>query len=105
MKTKPAITDHARGRAKERLGLNLHALERLVVAALEKGLRPADTRGALRRYLDGEALKDNARPVVYGCHVFIFGAAWALVTVFELPHEFRRSAENARAKKQKGAAG
>jgi hypothetical protein len=37
--------------------------------------------------------------MIYGCHVFIFGTENALVTVWELPHDLRRSAENAKAKK------
>lgn len=100
MAEQPPITEHARDRAKERLGLNLRALRRLASSALEHGLGQSDTRGALRRYLDGKAmLHPGCFPKVYGCHVFIFGTENALITVWELPHEFRRSAENARAKR------
>jgi hypothetical protein len=99
MPEQPHITEHARSRAKERLGLKLCALKRLAATALAHGIGAADTRGQLRRYLDEEAMKASALPMVYGCHVFIFGEHESLITVWELPHELRRSAEQAKARK------
>lgn len=103
MPDQPPITEHAARRAKERLGLNRRALGRLAASALEDGLKVGDTRGTLRRYLEGKMiLHPDCYPRIHGCHVFIFGDAAALITVWGLPHEFRRSAESAR--KKKGAA-
>ena len=99
MPDQPPITEHAAERAKERLGLNRRAIARLAASALESGISPVDTRGSLRKYLDVKAaLHPGCEPLIHGMFVFIFGREDALITVWELPHEFRRSAESAKKK-------
>jgi hypothetical protein len=88
------ITRHARRRGKERLGLPLRALERLVPKVLQDGRTRSDyRRGRVQRYLDGLAndplhhgKADNIR--IYGEHVFLFNAD-TLITVLHVPHDLR----------------
>jgi hypothetical protein len=85
------VTVHARGRAKERLGLSTAAIERMAEIALEHGIRHGDTSGGFRRYLDRLYLDygnaNNTR--IYGEVVFLFRDR-RLITVLHLPHEFKR---------------
>lgn len=90
------ITEHAERRAKERLGWNSAALSRMADRALNDGVRHAQTRGKLNRYLSGLFLShgtaNNSR--VYGEHVFIFHNA-VLITVIHLPRNMRQAARDA----------
>ncbi|MEO5914861.1 MAG: hypothetical protein ABIS50_11550 [Luteolibacter sp.] len=102
MANSPPISEHAADRAKERFGLNRRAIGRVAAAALEHGISPTDTRGSLRRYLDVKAaLHPGCEPVIHHLRVFVFGREDTLITVWELPHEFLRSAESA-VKKARG---
>ena len=94
-----AITRHAEERGKQRAGLSPEALARTAAKALTHGIKPAQTAGKLKRYLDGKAIEHGARPIVHGNHVFIFTTADVLVTLWELPHEFRKAAASALSKR------
>jgi hypothetical protein len=86
------VTHHAEARGKERAGLNRKALERTADKARTQGLRRKDAAGRLARYLDKLAITHPGKvPVIYGQHVYVF-AGEVLITVMELPHEFRRAA-------------
>lgn len=91
----PILSHHGTRRGKERAGLDRRALERTAAKALQAGLHPKETAGALRRYLDGQAMQHGKRLRVLGNHIFVFGSRHVLVTVLELPHEFRRAAASA----------
>ena len=96
MRITPLITDHARERAKERLGWNHSALDRMAERALNEGVAHTHTRGRLNRYLGKLYMErkkaNNTR--LYGEHVFIFSNE-VLITVFPLPREMRAAAQKA----------
>lgn len=90
------LTHHAADRGKERAGLSAKALERTAQKALEHGLHREDTRGQLRQWMENkEGTNADTSIRIYGQFVYVFGIGDALVTVLELPHEFRRSAQSA----------
>jgi hypothetical protein len=92
----PPLSHHGAARGKERAGLDRRALERTAGKALSHGLRPRDTTGSLRRYLDRLSIAHPGKhPRVHASHVFVFGSNDVLVTVMELPHNYRRSAASA----------
>ncbi|WAC18882.1 hypothetical protein OVA24_16750 [Luteolibacter sp. SL250] len=93
------LSEHGEARGKERVGLNAKALRRTAAKARAEGLRPTDTNGRLRRYLDKISIEHPGRhPRIHGEHIFIFAAS-TLITVLNLPHEFRNAAAKARRKK------
>lgn len=96
MRATPSITDHARERARERLGWNSSALDRMAEKALNEGVAHVHTRGRLNRYLGKlfteHRTANNTR--LYGEHVFIFHNE-VLITVFPLPREMRPAAQKA----------
>ena len=95
----PRLTDHGRKRGKERAGLAPGALKRAAGKALAEGLKPRDTTGSLRRYLDKISIEHPGKhPRVHADHIFIFADS-DLITVLHLPHEYRKSAASARKKK------
>lgn len=85
------ISDHAYKRAKERLGLNGRSFGRLARKAFSAGIRHHQTKGKLKRFIDGLHLRnrsvDNIR--IYGEHVYLFQGIF-LVTVYRLPGELIR---------------
>jgi hypothetical protein len=95
----PRLTEHGRKRGKERAGLAPGALRRAAGKALAEGLKPRDTTGSLRRYLDRISIEHPGKhPRVHADHIFIFADS-DLITVLHLPHEYRNSAASARKKK------
>lgn len=95
----PHLTEHGRRRGKERAGLAPGALKRAACKALAEGLKPRDTTGSLRRYLDKISIEHPGKhPRVHADHIFIFADS-DLITVLHLPHEYRKSAASARKKK------
>lgn len=88
----PVLTDHSIERAKERCNWNRGALERMAVKALSAGTSAKEVAGGLRRYIDRQhILHPGHRSLIHGHVVFIFAGA-TLITVFDLPHKFRRAA-------------
>lgn len=85
------LTDHARERGKERLGLSGDALQTTCQRAFDRGITQQETRGSLRRWIDGQGMRhqrgNNLR--IHGRHVFVFQDA-VLVTILHLPHEHER---------------
>ena len=85
------ITRHAYGRAKQRLGLKPHSLDRMIDRIYYSGMCTADTRGAVHRYLS--ALKERNLPSqrvnqlrIYGDNLYLF-ADQTLITLYQLPTE------------------
>lgn len=90
------ISQHAYERAKERLGFTREALERHAARAFSAGVQHDETRGRLKRFVDALYLKERSanQTRIFAEHVFLF-CNNKLITVFELPHEFRRAAAKA----------
>ena len=85
------ITDHARARYKERMGMSKSRMEKDAEQAWKNGVRWDEVSGSLRRYIDGQHFgsKILASIRVYCGRVYIFKNG-ALITVFELPPKYRR---------------
>ena len=91
------VTDHAAKRSKERLGLPKRVTTKNAEKALLYGIKHSETKGALRKYLDGIYLKretaNNIR--IYCNNVYLFQNEM-LITVYPLPHELKKTAEKLR---------
>lgn len=95
-------TEHAIARAKERLGWKEATLRRMLPKVAEAGVPVAATRGKLRRYLDGQQWlhhKGNATRI-HGHHIYVIQGE-VLITIYELPKEFRGAAQSAAVKGKK----
>ncbi len=86
------ISDHAYERAKERLGLSKKAIERMFSIALEKGLYQKHFSGKMKRYIDSLSMNEHgsAKVRIYGQYVFIIGRKDSLITILNLPNEFKK---------------
>lgn len=85
------ITKHAYDRAKERMSISHHALDRMAGLVLDHGVKKDDTRGMLNGYLNqfsglGGTANDTR---VYGEYVYVFEQE-TLITVYQLPNALRR---------------
>jgi hypothetical protein len=88
------LTNHAKKRLKQRLGLPKSACERAAQSAFDTGHKHSDAKGKARRYLDHLYLlylqyekANNIR--VKGQHVYLFSGN-VLVTVLNLPRSISR---------------
>lgn len=91
------VTDHAKQRTKERLGLSKRLAEKNAEKALREGIRHKDTTGGLHRYVESLYWKhqtaNNIR--IYCNYVYIFSYS-LLITVFALPQKYRKTTEKLR---------
>ncbi len=98
------ITKHSAKRAKERFGLNKKSVPQNAEKALRYGLTHAETKGALKKYLDKlyfqNETANNIR--VYHRCVYIF-CDNVLVTLFHLPRELQNTADKLQRRKQESA--
>lgn len=79
------VTDHARRRGKERLGLNAKSLQRTALRALVDGLGRPDAHGQIRAYLDAKRGEHpDGELFVYGEFIFVF-AGNVLITCLRVP--------------------
>lgn len=88
------ITKHGEQRCLERLGTTSDCIKLASSRAFREGLKLEETRDALHDYLKWvtERRSGNDRKVrVFGGYVFLFGGR-RLITVYELPLEYRRMA-------------
>jgi hypothetical protein len=100
----PPLTHHGKQRGKQRCGLDAKALARTAAKALRDGLGPDDTKGQLKLWLQTMAdRREGYIQRIHGNHVYCFGKDRVLVTVLELPHDFRKAAASALRKKGGGA--
>ncbi len=83
------MTKHGKQRIHERAGGGKAKAERRVALALERGYEYEQTKGSLRRYLDGLIRYNGTadRLIVHGDKVYIF-CGEALVTVYDLPRKY-----------------
>ena len=90
------VSCHARGRIRGYCGSSKKAVDRGVMRILQRGLRPEESIGNLRRYFDHlrrfERGASNIR--IYGKHVYIFRDG-TLVTVLTLPNEYQADMQEA----------
>ena len=81
------MTKHGIARTKERCGIgkSLRKMERFANNALERGYKRDETRGALRKYLDGRYYEFGFGDMrIYAGQLFVFEGE-NLVTVFPIP--------------------
>ena len=94
------VTNHARKRIHERMGVRKKTSERVANIALKKGLKLSDTKGKLKKYINklfsDHGVGDNIR--IYAEKVFIFQGS-CLITVLSLPNEFKNLANICRTEK------
>lgn len=104
MKIEPYVTNHAKQRIHERMGVNRRGSERIAGIALEKGLKASETKGRLKKYTDAVCLShcvgNNLR--IYAEKVFIFHDN-ALITVLSLPNELKKLANICQMAKREAA--
>lgn len=95
------VTEHAKGRVKERLGFNKKTIESAAKRALEKGIQHKDTVGSFNKYFSSLYLKhkkaNNIR--VFAEMAFLFRNQ-TLITVFAIPHKFKKVANKLKKKKE-----
>lgn len=97
------ITDHARARYKERMGMSKTQMKRDAELALKNGVRWDEVSGGLRRYIDGQHFgsKMLADIRVYCGRVYAFKNE-TLITVFELPPKYRRKGTEEKIRSKRG---
>ena len=87
------LTKHGRKRVEERSGVGKSEkkTDRMTKLALERGYKHSETKGSLRKYLDGKFLShksaNNMR--VYSGQLWIFNND-RLITVIPLPSKFQK---------------
>jgi hypothetical protein len=89
------ITKHAYKRAKERMGVNKNALNRIAKRAFEKGLKQSDVNGKIKEVFEilynTEKTANNIR--IYGEFIYIF-ADNRLLTVIQVNNEYKNYIKN-----------
>lgn len=82
------VTDHAKQRTKDRLGVSKKLADKIANKALEHGVTHAMAKGNLKGYLDKLYLKHrNANNLrVYNRKVYLFNGT-VLITVINLPNK------------------
>lgn len=88
------LTKHARERFSDRTSIKRSAAERNAERAFEHGVDRVEVSGGLRRYLDRKFYSRECGRLlkVYCGYVYIFGLNGELITMFEVPVEFRKRA-------------
>lgn len=88
------VTEHAKDRTRQRVGLPKRAVEMNAERAFEEGLKHGELNGSLKRFVDTLYLQDrvanNIR--VYCGNVYLF-AGRKLITVIQLPQKYRKRAD------------
>jgi hypothetical protein len=87
----PTITPHAADRASQRLSMREEVLSKTMEKVLSDGLRLADVKGNLRRYLFGMQGRHHSTCIVYAEHVYAMHGD-KLITVFPLPRNLKKLA-------------
>ena len=97
-----SITEHAKERFKERTSVKKSVSEKNAEKAFENGIDRTEISGGLRRYLDRKYYaKECYRTLkIYCGYVYIFGANGSLITMFEIPVEFKKRASDIYNKKK-----
>lgn len=85
------LTKHAILRAKQRMGLNEHSLERIAEKALKEGIPRNSLKGRLRKYVDSLWLaeKNSSNVRLWSEYAFLFTKSGILITILSLPNEMK----------------
>lgn len=88
------LTEHAKARFSERTNIKRSTAEKNAERAFEHGVDRTEVSGGLRRYLDKKFHSRSCYRVlkVYCGYVYVFGAGGQLITMFEVPVEYRKRA-------------
>lgn len=80
------ITEHAAKRMKERLGIPKKAHQRQAERAVDRGLKPSESKGDAKKLMDSRLFqyRKASNMKLYNGFVYVFHED-ALLTVFELP--------------------
>tara|TARA_R110000851_G_scaffold324025_1_gene491082 strand:+ start:426 stop:722 length:297 start_codon:yes stop_codon:yes gene_type:complete len=86
------LTNHAKKRFKERVGLPKRAIQRYANMAFSDGVCHGDVSGGAHRYLTCLFFKKKTATSlrVYGGFVYIFNGT-TLITVHDLPQKYRKT--------------
>lgn len=81
------VSQHAKGRVRERCGVGKKAALRKAELAVARGKRYTETRGAVRKW--AEEKLEGTENVIYfhGDDAFIFSPGMILITVLKMPAE------------------
>lgn len=96
------ISSHATDRCRERLGINKRAVERQANLAYNRGYYHNQMKGALRKWVDHEALNAPVPVslyIYYNNHLFLFqkkdkGERVVLVTMLKVPTKIMKNIGN-----------
>lgn len=92
--TNAIVTNHAKQRTKERLGVRKKTADKIATKALNQGITHSMVKGNLKSYLDKLYLKErtanNLR--IYNRKVYLFKDT-VLVTVLNLPQNLVKTAD------------
>lgn len=98
---KPIISEHAKERVSERVGVSKSSAERLTMLAKERGVRMEDIAGKFRHYLNNERHHHyNDDVILYGNALYMFNDG-VCATVLVVPERFRKTAEMVQKKHSK----
>ena len=88
------ITEHAKQRTKERLGVSKKIADKVAEKALEYGIKHSQAKGNLKKYIDKLYLQHrNANNIrVYNRKVYLFKGT-VLITVINLPNNLISTAD------------
>ena len=100
MVKKPITTKHSQKRTKERLGLSKKLTDKQAEKALLYGVSHAETKGNLKKYMDGIFLrhKTSNNTKIFNRKVYIFNDN-ILITVMNLPNNLSGAADTLQKKK------
>lgn len=94
------VTNHAKQRAKDRLGVSKKIADKIANKALEQGVTHANAKGNLKSYLDKLYLRNktanNLR--IYNRKVYLFDGP-VLITIYNLPNNLINAADKLQKKK------
>lgn len=98
------VTDHAKDRTRQRVGLPKRVIEKNAERAFEEGIKHSETSGSLKRFVDGLYLsKGKANNIrIYCGNVYLF-VDHDLVTVISLPARYRKTVDDIWKKRRREA--
>lgn len=96
-----AVTNHARERTRQRVGLPKKVVHKNAERAFEEGISHRDLRGSIKRFVDGLYLQHRAANniKIYCGNVYLFRNN-LLITVLPLPPKYRKTADLIEKKKE-----
>lgn len=85
------ITNHAKIRAKQRLGWKISTLKSMYKKVWEEGISHSATKGHLKKYISGR-VRDypGTIPKIYGEFLFLFDYKKTLITLYQIPSNLKK---------------